>query len=171
MMRISASFLAGLMLLAATFAQPAAAQGTQIGFGGFQGDPSKPVDVTADQLEVDQADGAAIFSGNVLVTQGEMTLSADTLRVEYAEAGSDAAGGISRLIATGNVVLVNGPDAAEAAEAVYTIATGIVEMQGNVLLTQGPNVISSERMTANLETGTARLDGRVRTTLKSSQSE
>ncbi|MCT8158509.1 LptA/OstA family protein [Pseudoruegeria sp. SHC-113] len=166
-MRFSATCVAALLLLAS----PLAAQGTQIGFGGFQSDTSQPVDVAADQLEVDQASGAAVFTGNVLVTQGEMTLSAESLRVEYAAAEGDTPGGISRLLAKGKVVLVNGADAAEADEAIYTIATGTVEMQGNVLLTQGPNVISSEKMTANLETGTARLDGRVRTTLKSSQSE
>ncbi len=73
---------------------------------------------------------------------------------------------IERLHATGGVTLVSGTDAAEAAEAVYTIASGEVVLSGDVLLTQGKNAMSGQKLTVNLATGTGTMDGRVRTVLQ-----
>jgi lipopolysaccharide export system protein LptA len=151
--------LAILALLLALPA-PSLAQGAKVAFGGLRQDTSLPVEITADTLEVDQASGQATFSGNVLVGQGEMRLSAARIKVEYEEGGQ----GIRRLHATGGVTIANASDAAEAAEAVYTIASGNVVMTGDVLLTQGPNAISGERLVLNLADGTGVMEGRVKTT-------
>ncbi len=136
------------------------AQGTNVDFGGLKTDTSLPVEIQADQLSVDQADGLAVFSGNVLVSQGEMRLSAGEVRVEYSTDGK----GISRLIASGGVIVRAGTDAAEADEAIYTIATGELLMQGKVLLTQGQAAISGDMLVLNLETGKGTMTGRVTTT-------
>ena len=135
------------------------AQGANVNFGTFKADPTLPVEVTSDSLDVNQASGSAEFLGNVLIAQGEMRLSAQKVLVVY----NQEAGGIDRLEAIGDVVLVNGPDAAEADRAEYTIDSGTIVMTGNVALTQGPNVLTSDRMTVNLTTGTANLVGRVKT--------
>lgn len=148
-----------LALAIGWLASAAPAQGTNLAFGGLRADTSLPVEVTADALDVDQEDGTAVFTGNVVVGQGEMRLSATEVLVVYKPDRS----GIDRLIATGNVVLVNGPDAAEADKADYTIDSGIIVMTGDVLLTQGPNALSGERMNVDLAAGTARMTGRVRT--------
>jgi lipopolysaccharide export system protein LptA len=148
--------LAGLFV---TVAPPAEAQGARIDFGGMRQDTSLPVEVTADQLSVDQTNGSATFSGNVVVGQGEMRMSAAEVRVEYTEGG----GGIDRLHATGGVTLANATDAAEAREAVYTIASGEVVMTGDVLLTQGQSAISGQRLVINLTAGTGVMEGRVQT--------
>ncbi|WP_428928812.1 lipopolysaccharide transport periplasmic protein LptA [Marinibacterium sp. SX1] len=150
-----------LALTAGLLAQAAAAQGTNLAFGGLQADTSQPVEVTADALDVDQADGTAVFTGNVVVGQGVMRLSATEVLVVYKQDRS----GIERLVATGDVVLVNGPDAAEAEKADYTIDSGIIVMTGDVLLTQGQNALSGERLNVDLAAGTARMTGRVRTIL------
>lgn len=143
---------------------PAAAQ--QLQFGGMQQDPDAPVEVTSDQLNINQTDGSATFTGNVIVGQGEMRLSAQKVTVIYTEDQSE----IKQMLAFGGVTLVNGLEAAEADEADYTLATGTVLMRGNVVVTQGPSAVSADRMTVDLETGTAQLDGRVRTLLQSSGS-
>ena len=141
---------------------PALAQGAQVAFGGMQQDTSAPVEVTADQLSVSQSDGTALYTGNVVIGQGEMRLAAPRVLVVYAE----AAGRIQRLEATGGVTLVSGEDAAEAERADYDIDAGTVVMTGDVLLTQGPNALTSETMTVNLEDGTAQMSGRVRSILQ-----
>ncbi len=146
-----------LVLLALPLA--AAAQGAKVAFGGLKQDTSQPVEITADSLEVNQTDGQATFTGNVLVGQGALRLSAARIEVEYAADGQ----GIQTLHATGGVTIVNASDAAEAQEAVYTIASGNVVMTGNVLLTQGPNAISGERLVLNLTDGTGVMEGRVKT--------
>lgn len=152
------------LTLAALVAQ---AQGANVAFGTFKADPTLPVEVTADTLDVNQTDGSAEFLGNVLVGQGEMRLSAKRVLVIY----NQEASGIEKLEATGDVVLVSGPDAAEADKAVYSIDSGVIVMTGNVLLTQGPNALTSDSMRVNLTTGTANMVGRVKTILNPDKGE
>ena len=152
--------LVPLLLLALT--APLAAQSTRVAFGTISQDTSLPVEVTADNLEVDQASGTAVFTGSVLISQGEMRLSAQRVLVVY----NDTAQGIARLEATGGVTLVSGPDAAESERADYSIDDGTIVMTGNVLLAQGKSAISAERMTVQLEDGTAQMSGRVKTILQ-----
>ncbi|AZV79994.1 lipopolysaccharide transport periplasmic protein LptA [Parasedimentitalea marina] len=137
------------------------AQSASIAFGTIKADPTLPVEVTADALEVNQTDGSAEFQGNVLVIQGVMRLSADTVLVSYKPEQK----GIDQLEAIGNVILVNGPDAAEAERAEYTIDSGTVVMTGNVLLSQGSSTLTSNQMVVNLNAGTAQMSGRVKTIL------
>lgn len=147
-------------LLALALAQAAVAQQANIAFGGLKGDPTAEIEMNADTLTVSQADGQAVFSGNVVVSQGEMKLSANEVRVEY---GPDQSR-IDKLYATGNVLLVNATDAAQSDQAIYTIATGEVVMTGNVLLTQGQAAMSAQKLVIDLKTGTGRMEGRVKTT-------
>lgn len=144
--------------------QASLAQTGGIAFGQVKADPKQPVEVTADALAVNQADGSAEFTGNVLIIQGVMRLSADRVMVIYK---TDEAGkrGIDQLTATGNVLLVSGPDAAEAERADYTIDSGMIIMTGNVLLNQGDSTLTSNRLEVNLTTGTANMAGRVKTIL------
>ena len=138
------------------------AQGTNVAFGTIRQDTALPVEVTADNLSVDQGTGEAIFTGNVMIGQGEMRLTAQRVLVVYR---ADA-NGIERLEATGGVTLVSGPDAAEAQRADYNIDDGTIVMTGDVLLSQGQNALTAERMSVRLSDGTAEMSGRVRTLLQ-----
>jgi lipopolysaccharide export system protein LptA len=149
------------MLLLA-MASSLSAQGAQVAFGAIQQDTSLPVEVTSEELAVNQADGTAIFTGNVVVGQGEMRLTAPRVLVVYREDTR----GIDRMEATGGVTLVSGPDAAEADRADYSIDQGTIVMTGNVLLTQLGSALSSDKMTVQLDLGTAQMSGRVRTVLQ-----
>lgn len=153
---VARALTALLLLIVAGGAQ---AQGMNIGFGGLRQDTSAPVEVTADELQVDQAAGAAVFTGNVLVVQGEMRLSAGKVIAEYGDNGT----GISTIRASGGVTLVTARDAAEAAEATYQVASGALVMSGGVLLTQGQATIAGDRLTADLRAGTGQMEGRVKT--------
>ncbi|MCB2115558.1 MAG: lipopolysaccharide transport periplasmic protein LptA [Rhodobacteraceae bacterium] len=150
--------LSALLALSA----PGLAQAQAIAFGGLKADTSAPVEVTADELYVNQSDGTATFAGNVVVIQGAMKLAAGKVLVIY---GSADRSRIEELHASGGVTLASGTDAAEAKEAVYTIESGVVELTGDVLLTQGQNVISGQKLVVDLQSGTGRMDGRVRTIL------
>ncbi len=140
----------------------ATAQEAQVAFGSVKADPSLPVEVTSETLNVNQENGSAEFVGNVIVVQGEMRLTAERVLVIYNQDRS----AIQRMEATENVVLVSPPDAAEGDYAEYTIESGVIVMKGNVLLTQGPSVISGDQMTANLTAGTATMNGNVKTILQ-----
>ena len=158
------TFFSRLALLAclASLSAPALAQGAQVAFGNTQQDSSLPVEVTADKLDVNQNDGTAVFSGNVLIGQGEMRLSAPRVLVVYKQDQR----GIERLQASGGVTLVSGEDAAEASRADYNIDSGVIEMEGDVLLVQGSSALTGERLLVDTRAGTARVTGRVKTILQ-----
>jgi lipopolysaccharide export system protein LptA len=109
---------------------------------------------------VNNADGTATFTGNVLVGQGDMRLAAGEIQVVYGTDGKS----IQRLLATGGVTLTTGGEAAEAQKAEYTIASGEVVMSGDVLLTQGQSALSGQTLIIDLKAGTGRMEGRVQTT-------
>jgi lipopolysaccharide export system protein LptA len=140
----------------------AAAQGAPVAFGQVQSDRSLPVEVTADDLSVNQADNTALFTGSVVIAQGAMRLSAPRVQVVYLADRS----GIESLQASGGVTLVSGTDAAEAARADYNVTTGLIELRGDVLLVQGDNAITGETVIVDTGAGTARVSGRVRTVLQ-----
>lgn len=152
--------LAILALLSAPL--PGVAQGTNLTFGGIKQDPSAPVEVSADGLDVNQSNGTATFTGNVVIGQGQMRLSAQRVLVVYQKDSQK----IERLEARGGVTLVSGQEAAEAASADYNIDRGVIVMTGNVLLTQGPSALSADKMTVQLRDGTAQMSGRVKTILQ-----
>lgn len=166
-MRYLNSAFAGAVLSALTICSGALAQGANFPFGsGLATDASAPVEIEADSLSISQTDGTATFQGNVLVAQGELRLSAGSVRVEYTAGKDGKQGEIRTLYASGGVTLVSGSEAAEAADAVYAVDTGTVTMTGKVLLTQGRNVISGEKLVVNLGAGTGTMEGRVRTVLQ-----
>lgn len=135
---------------------------SQVSFGGGGQDTSAPVEVTADSLSVNQADGTALYSGSVVIVQGEMRLAAPRVLVIYSDTRSE----ITRMEATGGVVMVRGEEAAEGERADYNIDDGQIVLSGNVLVTQGESAMTSERMVVNLDDGTAQMSGRVKTVLQ-----
>ena len=157
------TFLRALACIAVlSLTTPATAQDTQVAFGTIQQDTTAAVEVSADELNVDQATGEAIFAGNVVIGQGDMRLSAARVVVIYRKNQA----GIERLEATGGVTLVSGSDAAESQRADYDIDSGVIVLSGDVLMAQGLNAISADRMTVDLDGGTARMQGRVKTILQ-----
>ncbi len=164
--------LCGTLILACGFllgagVHQAQAQGAAISLGAPQADPDAPLEVTADGLSVDRETGNAIFTGNVRAVQGMMTLNADEVEVLYDEEDTGADDdGIREIIATGNVVLVNGPDVAESRRAVFRPREDRVVMTGDVLLTQGRTIVSGDRLVVNLATGQGNVEGRVKTVLR-----
>lgn len=159
-------FIAAICLLP----QAALAQSADLAFGGVGFDNSAPIEVSADNLSVDQNDGAAIFEGNVIVAQGDLRLAAEFIRVEYAtDEDGNTTPSIGQVRASGGVTYVNGDDAAEAADALYTVETGDLVLSGDVLLTQGPNAISGDRLVVDLDAGTGRMEGRVRTVFQTGE--
>lgn len=156
----SLGLVAGLTVGLALLAAGVHAQQATIAFGDLQQDTTLPVEVTSDQLAVNNADGTAVFSGNVQVIQGEMTLTAVEVQVKYGAEQGD----IEELLASGGVNVTNLGDTARSRDAVYTIDSGVIVMTGDVVLTQGPSTMQGQTLTINLKDGTGIMEGRVTTT-------
>ncbi len=161
MLRFLLTGLAGATL-ALGFAVSAAAQ-VNIGFGGVAYDARQPVEVTADNLTIDQSTGEAVFSGNVIVHQGDLRMAAGQVRVLYSE--TDGRRGVDEVVASGGVLVTRGADAAEGREARFDVASALLTMAGGVLVTQGPTAVAGDRMVVNMRTGSGSVEGRVRTVL------
>jgi len=140
----------------------AAAQSTDVTLGTINADPTEPVEISADSLQVDQDSGRAVFSGNVVVGQGDLRLAATRIEVIYQSESGD----ISRLEASGGVTFVTATEEAEAAGAVYDLDGRNLVLTGDVLLTQGASAIAADRMDVDLDTGNATMQGRVRTVFR-----
>lgn len=143
------------------FAGAVAAQ-TNINLSGLAVDRSAAVEVTAQALAVDQDTNTAVFTGDVLVIQGDLRVTAAEVTVIYGTGTSQ----IARLVATGGVTFVTSTDAAEADAADYDLTTGFLTLTGDVLLTQGASAIAAQSMLINVNDGTATMQGRVRTVLQ-----
>lgn len=173
----AAAVIAAVVLVAAALPDVIVAEGAASGraaapaaapsaFGGIRADTRAPVEVSADQLSVNQKDGSATFSGNVVIVQGDMRLAAKTAVVVYANGDQRK---IRSLLASGGVTLVSGADAAEAQEARYDVEAGTVTLTGDVLVTREGSLVSGEHMVVDLADGTARMQGRVRSILQPDQ--
>ena len=146
----------GFALASGAFAQ------TNVDLGGLTVDTTAPIEVTADSLSIDQDTGRAVFDGNVVIGQGELSVTAGRVEVVY---GTDSTQ-IAELIASGGVTFVTQSEAAEAQDARYDVTTGMLTLEGEVLLTQGASAISAARMVINVTDGSASMEGRVRTVLQ-----
>lgn len=147
------AFITALLIATSAYGQ------TNINLGGIRADSTAPVEVAADSLSVDRDSGTAVFTGSVVIGQGDLRLSAGTVRVVYTE----KTGNIAQLIASDGVTFVTTTEAAEAQDADYNLITGILTLTGDVLLTQGASALSSDEMTINVNSGSAQMSGRVRT--------
>ncbi|NBR32484.1 MAG: OstA family protein [Sphingomonadaceae bacterium] len=121
-------------------------------------DAKSPVDVEADRIEVQDRADRAVFSGNVVVRQANMTLTASRLTVAYARA--DGGVSIERLDASGGVSVKSPSETARGDFAVYDLNRRIITLVGGVELTQGNNRVQGGRMVIDLDTGRATVDGR-----------
>lgn len=105
-------------------------------------DTSLPVEIESQQLEIIQQEKKSVFSGNVVATQGDMTLSADQLIVFFVEENE-----IDRLEAVGHVRFSQLDRIATSEKAVYHQQDGILLLLGDAKVQQGKNLVSGEEIT------------------------
>lgn len=105
-------------------------------------DTNLPVEIQSQQLEIMQQENKSIFSGDVVATQGDMTLSADELSVFFADENQ-----IDRLEAVGHVRFSQLDRIATSEKAIYHQLTGVLLLVGNATVKQGGNLVSGEEIT------------------------
>ena len=168
MQLIKSYILIGALALGVTTAIPNAGAsqdadaGTTIAFGDRKQDSQAPIDVTSEQLAIDETANTALFTGDVVVVQDTMTLYAPWVKVFY----NDDQSAISNMKAKGGVTLIQNDEAAEGEEADYDLEKEIMIMTGDVLVTQKLSAIAADKMTINTNDGTALMTGRVKTLLR-----
>ncbi|HEY6917371.1 MAG TPA: LptA/OstA family protein [Allosphingosinicella sp.] len=151
---LTAAVLPAFALAANLCAPPATGQ--EAGSSLRNHNSNAPVDVAADRIEVQDRADRAIFSGNVVVRQAELTLTAARLTVAYSNAGGIQ---IERLDASGGVTLKSPGETARGQFAIYDLERRLITMIGNVTLTRGESNVNGGRLVIDLASGRAVMDG------------
>ncbi len=138
-------------LLAIALATPAMAQ--------TKHDSTAPINFDAGHIELQDKANRALLSGNVVVKQAEMTLTAPRMTVAYTGQVVDGSPQVSRLDASGGVTVTRPGQVAKSQYGVYDLNKRIVTMLGAVSLTQGGNTVRGGRLTMAMDTGRAVIDG------------
>ena len=131
----------------------------------------EPISIDADKLVYYDKDKKAVYSGNVVVIQGDtkMTCSVMTVYLDRSpEAGSSAPAdkqavpasntGVKRIEAAGPVTVVSKTQVATSDHATYDKAENKVQLIGHVTLSDGQNVTKGDELTYDLKTGQATVD-------------
>lgn len=147
-----------LFLLIFCFATHTAAAQTKV-------DSSEPIQISADSLEVLQAEKKAIFTGNVIAVQGQVTLKSARMTVYYRNGGQEGdnalggANGVSKIEVEGSVLLATPEETAEGEKGVYLVDERMIHLTGNVVLTREKNILKGAKLDYNLATGRSLLSG------------
>lgn len=131
-----------LMIIFLVFASQAVAESEPLPQPAFQ-----PIEVTAQQLEADQGQRQATFTGEVVAKQGDITLYCNKL-VVYSLAEQDQ---VDRLEAFGQVRVVQLDRTATADRAVYRQSQGTLALFGNAEVHQGQSRVAGDEIVVFLQ--------------------
>jgi lipopolysaccharide export system protein LptA len=158
-------------------AAPASNTGVPNALQGFSQNKEQPVQIEAQQLDVRDKDKVAIFSGNVVVTQGDTIMKCKSLHVFYDQedgkggaskssmkAAKPGPGGkqtIKRLEARGGVVVIQKDQIATGETGIFEMKTNTITLVGGkegVAINQGSNILRGDRLIVDLTTSYARVE-------------
>ena len=166
--------------IGATSAAKPASSGNSVAI--FPGTNSKePISIDADKLVYYDKERKAIYTGNVVVIQGDtkMTCTVMTVFLDRSPgqgqgqaaataqkpnpapdgpSGPSADSGIKHLEVTGPVTVISKTQVATGDHGTYDKAEDKVWLIGNVTLSDGKNITKGERLTYDLKTGMATVD-------------
>jgi lipopolysaccharide export system protein LptA len=141
-------YAAALALAAAVLASPALGAND---FGLSKRDANAPIQVSADRFDADFNAKSGVYSGNVIVVQGDFHLRSDKVRVNVIDGKPD------KIFAYGNVVFAAPSGNATGDNGVYDVAPRLITLTGRVILNKEKNVMRGTTLTVNLATGQAQL--------------
>jgi lipopolysaccharide transport protein LptA/LPS export ABC transporter protein LptC len=142
------------------------------GLAQFKTDPSAPIDIEADALDVNDPQKVAVFKGRVRAQQGDFVVNASELHAFYtgqtgllaptgdADAAAQKAGAQIQKIEGRGDVLITSKDGQEASgkAAVFDTRSNTMLLTGGVTLKQGRNVNVGSRLRVDMTTGFANLE-------------
>lgn len=134
----------------------------------FRTDPNAPIGIVAERLDVDDKSGEAVFRGDVVATQGEVSLRSSEVHARYSGSAGLAGGGeqtekaaqtpvqLAKIQAKGSVIVTSKAGQKATGDwADFNTAANTVTLGGDVVLTQGRNVVRGSRLDIDLNTGEA----------------
>jgi len=170
--------LIGALALLLLWSAPAPAKAqnpgpTQSNGGHVLSAQGGPVTIHADEMAFSGQAQTVTFDGQVRVSQDDVRLSAQRLEVTLNRAlGGTSNGekdkkgekdngkaGIQHMVATGDVVFIQGERRATAQQAVYDPTAQTVVLSGDPNVTDTSMTVSGERITVHLDSGESTVEG------------
>jgi lipopolysaccharide export system protein LptA len=108
----------------------------------------EPISVSANALDFDYRTRILTYRGDVVATQGDMTLHSDRLTVTLETDKEDR---LKEVVAEGSVRLSKGTRSATAGRAVFDQTARTVVLSQDAVLHDGPNQVSGERVVVYLD--------------------
>ena len=167
-----------LFVSVAAVAQTPLAQRAPGGKGTFGSGSKEPISIEADHLEVFDKEKRAVYSGNVVVVQGESTMKSGKMIVFYANEGAEGGASVPsgsqtapassqtapalgngnslrRLETYDGTTIISKDQIAVGKQGVYDKENNRMVLTGDVALTQNGNVTKGEKLVYDLTTGVA----------------
>lgn len=122
-----------------------------------------PIEITSDRLDAFNEKRMVVFSGNVVATQQDKTIYADTLNIFYKKDASSqaksqakkkqetAGGELDRIEAVGKVRIVQQNRLVTGEKAVYLQGEQKIIVTGDPVLKEGDNIIKGDRVVVLLD--------------------
>ena len=131
--------------------------GSQAGAQAIAGfNSNQPVNYAADRIELQDRQQRVVLSGDVVINQGDLRLTAGRTTVSYTNNGRLQ---IQRIDATGGVTVTRGSERAQGAAGVYDFNRNVIILSGGVALRRGGDTLNGGRLTIDLDTGFSTVDG------------
>ncbi len=125
-----------------------------------QAQPGEPLSVSAQNFEVFESEGRAIYTGNVNALRGGARLRADRVEIFFDPArNGQGIGEVTRLAAFGDVYYVSAEEVARGDRGDYDVRSEVITLTGEVVLTRGCNVSTGDRLVARIAEGYTELQG------------
>lgn len=107
----------------------------------------EPVEITADRLEADDVAKSLLFIGHAMAKQGDVTINSDRLTIHYGSQGGD----VDRIIAEGNVHIVQGNRVATGNRVEYFRLEDRMVLSGSPKVTEGANSVQGDEIVLYLK--------------------
>jgi lipopolysaccharide export system protein LptA len=118
-----------------------------------------PTNITSDSLTFNAKNRIFVYKGNVIVTQGDMKLTANMLEGTYSEQNQ-----LQKLIAKGDVFITKQDIEASGQLATYDAIASIITFTENPQLQQKESVLRADRIKIFLNENRSQAEGDVRVT-------
>lgn len=117
---------------------------------------NQPVNFDADRIELQDRQKRVVLSGDVVIRQGDLTLTAQRTTIAYTDNGALR---IQRLDATGGVTVTRGSERARGNAGVYDFNRQVIVLSGGVVLNRGADALDGGRLVIDLNSGLSSVDG------------
>lgn len=152
--RLAAKGLAGGLIAGTVAALGFGSLASAQNIAGFNS--NQPVSYAADRIELQDRQNRVVLSGDVVIQQGDLELTAARTTVAYTDNGALR---IQRIDATGGVEVSRGGERARGDAAVYDFNSRVIVMSGGVALRRGSDTLDGGRLTIDLDSGVSSVDG------------